>query len=909
MTSKDRAAPSVNPSEISHETEAGDLRSKLRALEARAADDARRLSQLGALETEKSAWVTIRTKLREKLQTQQVEIKELKEKVSRLEQTMKTMETEVKIQTDKNLSSDVTELLEMATLDREMAEEERDQLKMQLSHLEGRIEELSLELEIRRDEDQLAESDKSASDTRILRVQNERMRKALIRLKEISEEQERTIVESDKDSERRITEMHTMKSQIELLSGQLIDMENLVEDLKSQVNISIGAEEMLEALTDRNLVLGEQVEKYRADIVDLESLKELSDEMEENHVQARKELMEEYNLQSAVVREQTARIADAENLLSEYTMTVEKFRELVKRLESEIEELKQTDAGYQAQSAELSQHARDLLLQNTTLRSNEHKAILRQFDGGLKQIEIAVATEHLQILQEYLPATYESDRDSVHAYLTATRLHATCNLMLEAMKRQVLGTKLTDDSSSLLGICHFLMQMCCTAQWFAESLRHATPEAFIICKKFTHDLVALLEVIQTQITLFQQDAMVEADTLASMEKSALVVTHLQEQFTVVLGSSRLLTCHINRLSGAVDLLKLSFDRAAVRIEKTLADSISRDLKTLADLVVQSEELAQNYDDEQISEQVISVLAGTTGDISSITRSEALLPFSDSMAESPRMSIVQDSRPIEDVLRQAIQQLKDVVSGLASLTERGRDMIAVVSPWQLRGSEQRRPTNVETGSQDRLDAIQQDLQDTIFQLHLKTEALDEERMKSQTLSRRIQVQNDSFEEALNSAADQRKSISEREAYEAAMAELNNQVESLQEQLSQARPSFDQQIPLSAHDSVTRTEAEVFRQTIKYLNHELATLKRSGTAKDFAFLSKPLIASGSKQNGTSQAFHKAIRKFATSIRIVDFTENPPAQKQWAPRRERCGFLHFLQEQEYAQLLSMKRQIGSA
>ena len=46
-------------------------------------------------------------------------------------------------------------------------------------------------------------------------------------------------------------------------------------------------------LTERNLMLGEKIEEMRITIEDLEALKELNDELEENHMETEKAMQEE----------------------------------------------------------------------------------------------------------------------------------------------------------------------------------------------------------------------------------------------------------------------------------------------------------------------------------------------------------------------------------------------------------------------------------------------------------------------------------------------------------------------------------------------------------------------------------------------------------------------------------------
>lgn len=93
---------------------------------------------------------------------------------------------------------------------------------------------------------------------------------------------------------------------------KLANAEIQIEDLKLQLDDALGAEDMVVQLTERNLMLGEvsvicmvfrplsnnvssfqKIEDMRITIEDLEALKELSDELEENHVETEKALHED----------------------------------------------------------------------------------------------------------------------------------------------------------------------------------------------------------------------------------------------------------------------------------------------------------------------------------------------------------------------------------------------------------------------------------------------------------------------------------------------------------------------------------------------------------------------------------------------------------------------------------------
>lgn len=84
-----------------------------------------------------------------------------------------------------------------------------------------------------------------------------------------------------------------MPANYETTMSKLSNAEIQIEDLKLQLDDALGAEEMLVQLTERNLHLGEKIEEMRITIEDLEALKELNDELEENHIETEKAMQED----------------------------------------------------------------------------------------------------------------------------------------------------------------------------------------------------------------------------------------------------------------------------------------------------------------------------------------------------------------------------------------------------------------------------------------------------------------------------------------------------------------------------------------------------------------------------------------------------------------------------------------
>lgn len=237
-----------------------------------------------------------------------------------------------------NIKQENEMMVEMATLDREMAEEQTESLRAELDIVRGRAEELEMEVEILREENaelsgEMTQEEKTSASWLQMEKQNERLRDALLRLRDMTSQTEAELKDTIKSLEEDTNELTAIKEQAGVTREKLIASEAAVEDLRSQLETALGAEEMLEDLTERNLSMSEQIEELKMTIEDLESLKEISDELEINHVETEKQMQEEIDYKDLVIVEQARRIQllDGSNEEAEYTIT--RFRDLVTNLQ------------------------------------------------------------------------------------------------------------------------------------------------------------------------------------------------------------------------------------------------------------------------------------------------------------------------------------------------------------------------------------------------------------------------------------------------------------------------------------------------------------------------------------------------------------------------------------------------
>lgn len=96
-----------------------------------------------------------------------------------------------------------------------------------------------------------------------------------------------------KELEKETYELEELKNQYNKTHDKLEMAEFTIEELKQRLDDALGAEDLVEQLTEKNLALTEKMDEIRMANEDLEALKELADELEENHIETEKQLQAE----------------------------------------------------------------------------------------------------------------------------------------------------------------------------------------------------------------------------------------------------------------------------------------------------------------------------------------------------------------------------------------------------------------------------------------------------------------------------------------------------------------------------------------------------------------------------------------------------------------------------------------
>ncbi|KAL2155540.1 hypothetical protein VTH82DRAFT_282 [Thermothelomyces myriococcoides] len=504
-----------------------DLKAKLRVLEKKRMEDREKLNELEKAKSERDRFERIIQTLQIKYQPQQQEIVELKRQLK---------EAETRLNNVEELQQEHEAAMELATLDREMAEEMAEVYKTELDSLKQKNEELELEVDILREENAeltkgVSSEDRASTGWLQLEKNNERLREALIRLRDISRDQEEELKAQVKSLQQDLSEYEAVKEQFEACKEELARKETAVEDLREQLDNALGAEDLIETLTEQTMNQSEQIKELQATIRDLEELKEVSDELEINHIQNQKEMQEEIDKRDAVIAEQIRQAALQQKANEDMEYTLSRFRELVTSLQSDLADMRASQTVTENESEQLNQRTRAMQDLNMKLQISAAKAQAKTIDLELHRMEAREAEQHLEIVSMFLHDTYQKDKDSVLALLRFKRLASKADILSRFIKERINRQPHPGHENELFEGCAALDKLAWVSRMchrFINSISHCTLERFGRYHAALYELEPVERALNSWIEGLKQDNLKEKQCATELQRTIALMTHLSE---------------------------------------------------------------------------------------------------------------------------------------------------------------------------------------------------------------------------------------------------------------------------------------------------------------------------------------------------------------------------------------------
>ena len=327
---------------------------------------------------------------------------------------MAQLTAKVSLSTRKSLAAcdkvtELNDMIEMLTLDnetlamdKEIAEESMEELQMQMESQKVMHETMST--------NGSTNGGDGVSNEEVI-VQNEKLRTAIKTLHDRNASEKLHLTRINKELEMKLSAMKKEESLLEELTLENSVLCDEKQELTEMLDLSSAYESMVEQVTEKNLVLGDKVAELEANVSSLESLLELSEEMEESHVEYENELLAETEILHVRLRESKTEMGKQTTVLLDKEHTISQFRHAMSVLKEEIMTLRQ-EVVITSSSKNIKSSENEVLHDKQTLRKARFTSQAREIQLSTLSLTIEILQKKISVLKEFIPTIiWEKEHD------------------------------------------------------------------------------------------------------------------------------------------------------------------------------------------------------------------------------------------------------------------------------------------------------------------------------------------------------------------------------------------------------------------------------------------------------------------------------------------------------------------
>ncbi|KAL5289889.1 DCTN1 family protein [Megaselia abdita] len=437
--------------------------------------------------------------------------------------------------------ADLSDNIELITLDKEMAEEKADTLQLELESAKERIEELSVDLELLRAEisNKSEVGNASSSDVGVsliyqnkqLEQQNHRLKETLLRLRDLSAHDKHDIQKINKELETKKSEVLELERTKEKFSTKIDELEATIGDLQEQVDAALGAEEMVEQLAETKMELEEKMKGLEEEIKELEQLEEIHEQLIESNHDLEMDLREELDMAHAAKKDMQRERDAAIETIYDRDQTVSKFRELVLKLNEQIATMREkSNVGNENQNSDQQIVTTESVDYNQMFA--ETKAYTRAIDVQLRKIELTQANERVQMLTSYMPDSFMSrggDNDSILVVLLVSRIVFKVDIIVTQTRERFPAVDIINRETIFQGhsvqqyafkslLLHFIHNLQGVMHQILYGLNSCKPETLLRAGSSLPEMIAQEKSVDSIIELLKSNQLDENSSTDGIEK-------------------------------------------------------------------------------------------------------------------------------------------------------------------------------------------------------------------------------------------------------------------------------------------------------------------------------------------------------------------------------------------------------
>ncbi|KAK0539912.1 hypothetical protein OC842_000728 [Tilletia horrida] len=650
--------------ELMHEL--NEQRARVRILEKKRDEEREALRAAERKAEEAEGKEVVMEKLQERLKELQASVKDQHKLERELEQIRDNYEHQV---------LDLNEQLEMAMLDKEMAEEKYEVMAHDFETLKEEKEEVQLDLELAKEElalfeqGEVPEADRASAEFIKLQRQNQRLSDALIRVRDVSNEMEADLKHKITELDKELASLSDIQQQYDDAQARVQALEDANEDLRAQLDANLGAAEMVELLGERNLNLQEQVDMLKNEKEELEELQEISAGVEEELEAENRSLHEEIFTWESRFHQLQTRFDATQAELTTQEGWLEQYGDLVTTLNGEIATLRASRAiddsgagedGFEPDSSRaLAVAQRQAILEKEfQITRSASKKQAKTIEIELGKLKESQAMHQLDIIRSYLPPVYfNGDADAVAALLFFRRMSLKADIIKTVLEssHDIQDSLNNTVPEHLIDVCmlrHSLVHFGAISRQISSILNYATADDFLRAGQEFRTFAHIEKRIDAYIEALRNEELKEADCRKELTlyvddferfSQKFTSTHNAELPSMEVGVASLFEHDLDTLAAALGFAKqrvaalyededIEWHLGSRSLEADIFEPLQQLISNVRMTKVPARKLTRRLQNLFISDEAIRVEA--TGAMPSLSaNSTALVNFAKSLADN------------------------------------------------------------------------------------------------------------------------------------------------------------------------------------------------------------------------------------------------------------------------------------
>ena len=576
------------------------LKAKIRTLEKKALENRDKVKAVDTLQSDKDRFETIIQTLQKKLKTNSEEMANLRAKYE---------EAEKKATQAPDQSAEFESQLELANIDKEMAEERAEMFETEFEALKARHEELELETEILREENKelvstMSPEEKANAGWMQMERETERLRQALILLRDHSHQLEGNLKDEIKELQDNLDETEKTASQYGETAEKLSRMEENNKHLMEQLEMAETNDEVVVALQTQREQSTNVIEQLRKQIQDYEEHIQVTDELESFHVDEEKRLHYQLDESEALLSERQRHGTEQEKVIGDLEYTLTKFRDVVQGLQNDINELRRSRDISELEAHEMSSKSKAMIDLNMQLQNSASKTQLKTIDYEIGTMHAEQARSHLDIVQLFVPESYDVDRNPVLALLSFKRIRSKAtlakNILFERMRDRPHLAQ--DDPFMVYEVIEKMSWISIYCDRFIQFMSTCTPEQFTQCSGALYELEPVERSMTGWVEALKRDEL-GSDSPEYLHRMTGILQDMAEKLIVEGNEAK-----AGELVSESSMLERYMDSAATQLSSIL-NSVQRRLGPAKDEDEESMVFDKRMDQFGTKARTIKYLAG------------------------------------------------------------------------------------------------------------------------------------------------------------------------------------------------------------------------------------------------------------------------------------------------------------